>query len=144
MSEQEMLTRGFEYDLWANLLWINALGHLPEPAKCQVILEHIYRAQKTWLKRIGIDVVADADGVSLGEVFTQLQRVWLSVLEESDLSAVIEYETFSGEPFSNSIGEIAAHVINHGTYHRGHLRGLCDAANCEQFPETDFIRFLRN
>jgi uncharacterized damage-inducible protein DinB len=42
-----------------------------------------------------------------------------------------------------TIGEIAHHVINHGTYHRGHLRGLCDAAEFTEFPDTDLIKFYR-
>lgn len=41
------------------------------------------------------------------------------------------------------LSEVAHHVFNHGTYHRGHLRGLADAAGFEDFPETDLIRFYR-
>ncbi len=42
----------------------------------------------------------------------------------------------------NFVSEITEHVINHGTYHRGHLRGLAEAEGIS-FPDTDLIVYLR-
>jgi uncharacterized damage-inducible protein DinB len=41
------------------------------------------------------------------------------------------------------VSDIAAHVVNHGTYHRGQLRERAEADGLDDFPETDLILFFR-
>ena len=38
---------------------------------------------------------------------------------------------------------MAHHVLNHGTYHRGHLRGLAYAEGWDDFHDTDYSAWLR-
>lgn len=62
---------------------------------------------------------------------------WHSVLSQRDLGEVIHYQNLAGVPQSRALVDIALHVINHGTYHRGQLREMAT----DGFPETDFILF---
>lgn len=100
-------------------------------------------AQRTWLSRIGIEVPPQEGDVELGVLFATQNNLWKYVAEEGDLAATVDYENTQGERFRNSIREIATYVVNHGTYHRGQLRGLAEAEGFDGFPDTDLIHFLR-
>ncbi|HEY0865725.1 MAG TPA: DinB family protein, partial [Fimbriimonas sp.] len=67
---------------------------------------------------------------------------FLEVARSRDLGEVIEYRTMSGIECSNTLQEILLHVINHGTYHRGQIRGMVDPAKTDQIPDTDLFYFL--
>jgi uncharacterized damage-inducible protein DinB len=129
----ELLT-GFDYDLWANGRWAEALGRFRDPERARAIFEHIAAAQQRWLARCGVESTAE---------LADLYAAWRDYILTVDLELAIEYRTLDGQPYTNRVHEIARHVINHGTYHRGHLRGLAEAEGLTDFPETDFIGFVR-
>ena len=133
----------FDYDLWANQQWIAAIPNLPDPERAREVLTHILKAQYIWLTRC----LSEESNTSLTGDFEQdaahLHRAWKELVRVADLNAYIAYNNLAGEPFMNLLSEIVAHVVNHGTYHRGHLRGLCEAGKTDDFPETDFILFTR-
>ena len=133
----------FEYDLWATRRWLLALPILKDLGRAQEILEHMLFAQKVWLERVGVEVPNHTGNVPIGSLFDQLNRGWKHVAEEADLNTTITYSNSRGEEFTNSIAEIAYHVVNHGSYHRGQLRGLAEAEGVDGFPDTDLIYFLR-
>lgn len=140
---RQQLQEAFDYDLWANAKWLECLPHLGNHrARAEEILSHILKAQHIWLTRsLSNEEVADLpDDLVTG--FNQLNAAWKEFIGISDPTAFVSYTNFSGESFFRMVEEIARHVINHGTYHRGHLRGLAEASGFEGFPETDFIRFL--
>ena len=60
------------------------------------------------------------DGVRAGPEPTDLQR----------------YERPAGDVVSRSVSDVAWHLINHGTFHRGQLREIADQAGME-WSETD-------
>ena len=71
-----------------------------------------------------------------------LQRIhdgWVEALKSED--RVVEYRRTTGEPGSRLLSEIAKHVVNHGTYHRGEMRGICRGRGEDGFPETDLISY---
>lgn len=133
----------FDYDLWATRRWLSALPNLQNLGRAHEILEHMLMAQRTWLTRIGVEVPPQASDFEISALFVQLNGVWKWVAEDADLNAVVEYQNMQGDRFRNTIREIATHVVNHGTYHRGQLRGLAEAEGFEGFPDTDLIMFLR-
>src|SRR3569832_2359394 len=55
-SIAELLRTGFEYDIWANLRWYNALRLMKNQEKGSPVLQHILTTQHTWLERCGIKV----------------------------------------------------------------------------------------
>lgn len=138
---REFLLRGFDYDVWANRKWIEALGRFPDGTEALNVFEHIVNAQRVWLLRCGI-VVQQVENVAFSDLIQSYSSTWKGFLEDADLNAEIEYTSFAGDEYISLLGDIASHVINHGTYHRGHLRALAERAGIE-FPETDLIAYSR-
>lgn len=136
------LIEGFEYDLWANLLWLETVPKLPFAEHALEVLHHVARAQQIWAERSygsgELPVLTDDIKQNLHSTFA----AWKELLSICDPNAYVAYER-EGVIHHQMIVDIARHVINHGTYHRGHLRGLCDAAGITDFPETDYIRYIR-
>ena len=138
MRQREDLSEMFDYDRWANSRWL-------DPAKAlgaEDVLLHIVQAQVIWLCRIeGTQIWK----VTLPELPLHMERIgrgWRRFLLGADFGQVVQYQNFQGEHCENTISEIVRHVINHGTYHRGHLRGMAEERGLE-FPETDFIAYVR-
>src|SRR5438128_6549601 len=120
MSIREELSSMFDYDRWANLEWL-------EPAKAmekEEVLLHMVQGQIIWLTKI--------EGTppwqpSWDEYVTHMERSigrWKRFMLGADLGAVISYRTSAGDNYESQVSEIVRHVINHGTYHRGQLRGI--------------------
>lgn len=143
MELSKFIIRGLHYDRWANRQWINSMGGFKNLQRAQEILEHIYQAQQIWLDRFGVKVEMEKADMALTELFDMSIRAWIEVIETSDVDEVVEYQNSRGEEFAQPLSQIALHVINHGTYHRGQLRGLAEADGFYNFPETDLILFLR-
>jgi uncharacterized damage-inducible protein DinB len=136
--QREDLSSMFDYDLWANLKWREAAREMGQ----EDVLVHIVQAQVIWLSRVQGTPIWP---VSAGDLTLQLERVsrsWKRVLLGADLHQTVSYQNSRGESFDNSIIEIVRHVINHGTYHRGQLRGIAEERGMD-FPETDYMGFLR-
>lgn len=129
----------FDYDRWANLKWVAPANAMAQ----QAVLLHILEAQVIWLTRI--------EGTpfwqpTLDEYALHLDRSigrWKRFLLGADFGAVISYANSKGDRYDNKVSEIIRHVINHGTYHRGMLRGMAGERGLE-FPETDYIHFMRS
>jgi len=133
----------FDYDLWATRRWLSTLPNLKNLGRAHEILEHMLMAQRAWLNRMGVEVPPQEGDVELGVLFTTLNGLWKYVAEDGELEGVVEYQNSEGTRFRNTVREIAMHVVNHGTYHRGQLRGLAESEGFEGFPDTDLIFFLR-
>jgi uncharacterized damage-inducible protein DinB len=139
----------FRYDLWANKLWIETLLKFPEPERPDEVMTHILAAQWRWLNRLndafqlGLSLPAqpEAPSVTLAE---SLNAIWLDLLDKVPADKVLQFKRDTGEEVSVQFRDVATHVVNHGTYHRGHLRGLAEAQMVKEFPETDFVRWAAN
>ena len=70
------------------------------------------------------------------------QKAFLDGLEEPDVDRLITYRLFSGKTFSNRLGEIFRHVVNHATYHRGQVVTMLRQLGVEP-PHTDLILYYR-
>ncbi|MFN8219947.1 MAG: DinB family protein [Fimbriimonadales bacterium] len=143
MDPIRFLIRGFDYDLWANRQWLGALAGFRDLERVHRVMEHMLEAQRIWLERCGVLAPAPDDNVSMSDLFLIYSRTWISLVEGMDLNEPITYQNLRGEEFTQPLGDIVLHVLNHGTYHRGHLRGLAESEGNASFPETDMILFLR-
>ena len=121
-----------EYDRWANHRW---LPFVKADESLRPIFIHILKAQTSWFGRVGTPDFEQPE--SLADQIEANYAAWKSVLTNRDLTETIHYQNLAGVAHSRTVGVIALHVINHGTYHRGQLREMAT----EGFPETDFIRF---
>jgi hypothetical protein len=156
---REWLTDGFRFDLWANRLWLAALGLTPRPSdlislngpgpwpdfptenpadRARDVFVHMLFVQRIWLERCGLPTKLSGD---IEQWMESLNDGWLAEIEARSPEDRIAFRTFSGTPFERSFGEIARHVIDHGTYHRGQLREIRGDAT---FPETGLIAYFMN
>lgn len=140
---REQLIEGFEYDLWANRKWLSVLPTFAEPDHAKEVFAHILRAQHIWLTRVVSEEEVAEPSEDLEEALESLHHRWVDLLRTCDPGAFVSYTNLSGQAFFNTVEQIARHVVNHGTYHRGQLRGLMDAQKSEGFEETDLIRYYR-
>ncbi len=137
-----LLIKQFDYDLWANKLWLEFLLNTETSDSFRKIMGHILGAQAAWVSRIEGESPTSIPLPSLElSTLDTLYARWKAVLDFRAADEVIEYKRLSGESVKSTFEEIALHVVNHGTYHRGELRGLCRSDGHDGFPETDRIRF---
>ncbi len=142
MADFQMLAKGFQYDAWANLRWLECLEAKGFPQPETGIFEHILSAGSVWYQRcLGFSPLAFPEMELTREAIQIAADKWVALMESLPEDRVVEYRRISGEPLSTTLSEIVLHVLNHSTYHRGELRGLCLLHADEEFPETDRILF---
>lgn len=141
------MREGFEYDLWANGLWLDALPNFQDRERAEEVMSHVHFALELWLDRI-LDRVGDLESYrrfpNAAESFGETTAKWTAWLTDADLGQVKEFTRLDGSKFTFRLGSVARHVINHGTFHRGQLRGLAQAEGWEEFEDTDYARWLRD
>ena len=142
MAEREILVAGFRYDDWANQLWLESILRKGVGAPDRAIFSHILSAGKIWLLRCqGESPIKMPEVAVTAEEIESATFQWITLLSETPVDREIRYRRTTGEELQLSLREIVLHVLNHGTYHRGELRGLCRARGDEDFPETDRYSF---
>ena len=130
LSVRELLIDGFEYDAWANRQWLPLVTMKPKIAE---VFTHIVWAQETWYARISGDTVLVTDDPL--RRLNCINELWIGRLQTCDLDEIVAYRNTKGESFNHSIGNIARHVVDNGTYHRGQLLALAEVAKVS-WPET--------
>jgi len=159
----ESLLEEFDYDAWANRLWATALtdakgvlgpeslirlnsqGPWPDffigdaHVRAGEVFVHILWAQRTWLSRCG--GVVTFESADPEEWIGKLNAKWKEILASRPATDEISYRNNMGIPGCRTLGQIARHVINHGTYHRGQLREIAEYLNLANIPGTDLVGF---
>jgi uncharacterized damage-inducible protein DinB len=135
------ITELFNYDLWANTQWLRHLRAAGEPELEMRVLQHILAAQEIWLLRFDGSSPSEMPEPALDEAkMREITDGWKRAAAGEDRH--VEFRRTTGEAGRRRLSEIAQHVANHGTYHRGELRGLARARGDESFPETDLIAWV--
>jgi len=152
----------FGYSVWANALMFAAADGLPGAQLDQSIassfpsvrrtLAHIVSGEWIWLRRwLGENPTAMPPWVangSLRELEDQLASVeverdaFLATLSDSDLERMVSYRALSGDAFTQQLGDLMRHVVNHSTYHRGQVATLLRHLGVAP-PGTDLTVYLR-
>jgi uncharacterized damage-inducible protein DinB len=144
-------TRLFNYDLYANMLLIDKLMASNTEGKAAELMAHLLVSQQIWLGRCQLDPIArDAQWPnwsvsSLKAIAEQNHADWIGFLEgisASDFSGIITYQNSKGQVFNNTLSDILAHLINHGTHHRAQAGQYLKQAGI-QLPVTDYIFYIR-
>ena len=111
-------------------------------------LVHVMAADRIWLSRVqGAGpgpFLEDSDFSleALAERWPGVWSGWQSVLEKADGSRVVAYTDTKGRQYSNLLGDIVLHVVNHATHHRGQVAGFLRALG-HRPPATDLTAMLR-
>jgi len=138
-----------QYDAWATDVWLDYLtGVVNEPngsqlsAKAEKWVRHLLWAQVTWYERVCPEfLIETVEHQEFKDLNTRMNDLWVALIEARDLSSVLRYNRLNGEPQQKSLAQIVLHVCNHGTYHRGQLRSLCEELGITGWPDTDIIYF---
>ena len=136
-NQFEILKESFAFDLWANQRWWSYLDEKSELRVEHDIFQHIFSGQEVWLQRVfGTPPTSMPKFEVTIQKIVEINKAWTDVLVSRSDNPIIHYHRFDGVAGHLHLDQIARHIIDHGTYHRGELRGLCRTRGAEDFPET--------
>jgi uncharacterized damage-inducible protein DinB len=155
--------RLLDYHYWARDVTLDAVTALtPEQFTHHVessfksvrdTVAHIYAADLIWYLRwegqsptalVSYDTFSDV--ASIRAAWVELERkvrAFVNGLGDADVLRVFDYTLLSGAPGSTPFAEMLAHVVNHGSYHRGQITTLLRQMDGPPPKSTDMITFLR-
>jgi len=130
------------YDGWANARILATAAQLDPavPSKgaswgsIEGSLRHLVQANATWLGRFTGQppLDTDADGpAALAARFAEVQaglEAFAAGLSDDQYLAAVEFKDSRGNPHSDVLALLLAHLVNHGTYHRGEVALLLTEA----------------
>lgn len=132
----------WNYDLWANSVWLDFLEGREFPDPEMPVFSHILAAQEIWFQRVqGVSPTSLEPMEPTRAVAESLRAKWVDLVQTRDRRDVISYRRITGEEFELTFEAIVRHVLNHGTYHRGELRGIQRMKGIDDFPDTDMSRW---
>jgi uncharacterized damage-inducible protein DinB len=153
MTAEEIRLHIF-YSGWASRKLLEAALALPEEQQQREFgvshkslmgtLEHIFMADRVWFAR-----TVDKRVLQLDETFTtawrQIQKrweEWAMALTHQEIVRTVDYMDLKGNPHRTPVWQIALHVVNHATLHRGQAMSLLRQLGVEP-PATDLIYYYR-
>jgi uncharacterized damage-inducible protein DinB len=143
--------RLFNYDAHANRQMNGLIAQFGDMEKPRGWMAHLLAAQQIWLLRCknlpapGGPLWPDNSTEEMAGMITTNSTDWLSYLETlqpEDFDRIITYKTLKGDGFENTLSDILAHVINHGTHHRAQIGQHLKQAEAT-LPATDYILYAR-
>jgi uncharacterized damage-inducible protein DinB len=162
---REDITLLFDYNYWANSRILDAAGGLTDEQYVTVVpglshgsiratLVHALAAEQIWRRRCleGISpttLLKEADCSTLEwlrALWTEEEaamRAGLARLTDEALAARLAYRTTGGRAMEDTLWQLLAHLVNHGTQHRAEAAVALTAFG--QSPgDVDLIVYLRS
>jgi uncharacterized damage-inducible protein DinB len=152
----DIIKQHLAYTRWATDKLLNALAQVPaehlthdfQTSERTIVstLAHVFGADRLWLARVKgespITFLSEED-----RQLSTLQREWPAILDSwyaaiDDPTRVVSYHDLKGNPYSSPLWQIALHVVNHGTHHRGQVSGFLRTLGHTP-PQLDLIRYYR-
>lgn len=140
------------YDKHTNLQLLQYVFEAGQPEKAVQLMAHMLKAQQVWLARCKDEPMPagvlwpDWQATAFQCIIEENHAAWiefLSKLTNGQLSLVKTYQNSKGESFQNSLSDILAHLINHGTHHRAQIGMVLKQIGLEELPGTDLILYIR-
>ena len=150
------------YNLWANKMLVDVISGVDISLHFQPVtssfpnlfetVEHIWQAELAWLLRIQQAAPStkpefpNKDMKALLNTWMLQSKAWEEFIEqatEKQFEEIIAYNSWQGIPFTTPLWQIAQHVFNHSTFHRGQLITMLRTLGVTSFPQTDYIAFAR-
>ncbi len=139
----------FEYTHHCNQQLIALLLKSPNLFRDKIssLTGHTLNAHHIWNHRIltiapSLSVWQELDIENLQKLNSENYDHSLEILQHKDFAENIKYTNSKGQTFTNTVGEILFHIINHSTYHRGQLISLLKIEGVEPLI-TDYIFYKR-
>lgn len=157
----ELLTR---YSAWANALLYQALGELPEVELTNPraivfgnlirTLNHVYTIDLVWQAHLegrshGFatrtpDVAMSLSDLCIAQATLDTWYIhYAEAMSDREGEQIVDFAFIGGGEGSMTRGNILLHVVNHTTYHRGHIAAMMYQIPAQP-PTTDLPVFLRN
>lgn len=140
----------FDFDYWATeklLTSLEATTNLSEEAVKK--MNHLISAKEVWMGRLLGTIATDLNMSLSAEEKRRLNEdqrtrmnAYFSKLDEHQLSEKVAYENLQGAPFETVLSDILAHMVNHGSYHRGQIASLIKKSGGDP-AGTDYIGYIR-
>jgi uncharacterized damage-inducible protein DinB len=162
MTKQE-LELLYDYHYWARDRMLNAIDPLPpDQLLCDAgnsfrsvrdTVAHIYSADWVWYTRwtgespaalLPMEMFPDI--ASIRSAWTEPEgqvRSFLTGLDASGVDGRFEYKLLNGQPGSAIFWQMAQHVVNHASYHRGQVTTLLRQLGAQPPKPMDLIAFYR-
>lgn len=160
---KELLKEIATYNTWANRRLFDFIRAQPEeqmvkevPSSFRTIYKtvlHMWDAQTAWWQRIKMSERLVLPGETFAGKMTELisgimhQTVlWDDQVNHSSfaqLEHVCQYQNNKREVIKMPVYQIAFHVFNHDTYHRGQLVNMLRQLEADKIPQLDFSVWTR-
>jgi uncharacterized damage-inducible protein DinB len=142
--------RLFDYDHWANERVLNSWEATASPSEEAVHkISHVLVAKELWLARLSPAPFPDfkqaltlPQARKLNEALKERVNVYFSKLTDAQLSEKVAYKNMEGAPYETRLSDILAHMVNHGSYHRGQIALLLKKSGGPS-THTDYIGYVR-
>jgi uncharacterized damage-inducible protein DinB len=151
-----------EFMKWADEIMLAALLKVPSDRACADMgssfksmldtLNHVYLAELLWLKRIQgenkrlAELVSPADPAALAQAWAETHRNWLdwaASMSPESWPRPFTFRSSAGDELTMPWWQIAMHVVNHGSYHRGQFATMLRQAGIAP-PSTDLLIHYRS
>ena len=140
----------FDYDHWANERVLNSWEAAVSPAEEAVHkISHVLLAKEMWLARLTQGPFPDWKQVltlpaarKLNETLNERVNAYFSKITDAQLSEKIAYKNMEGVFYETVLSDILAHMVNHGSYHRGQIALLLKKSGGPS-TYTDYIGYVR-
>ncbi len=157
------LLRLFAFTEWANHLVLATCSPLSQEVLHRDFgsghhsifetLLHMFGAERIWFERwreLKLQPFPSFENYHSIDEFAgdwramELERSdWLDGQTDESIKTAISYTNLRGEHFSQPFEDLALHVVNHATHHRGQVVAFLRAVGVEP-PNTDLIRYFRS
>jgi uncharacterized damage-inducible protein DinB len=152
----------FDYTNWANHLILNAAEEIKieeqlfdrgvSHQSIHGTLLHMLFAEWVWLLRWKGTFPTDALKAEDYPDLASIKKYWLQIEAERDeflagltddsLQAGTTYKDLAGNEYTNPLGLLMQHVVNHATLHRGQVVAMIRQLDIKP-PATDFVFYFR-
>lgn len=157
MGSKDLIDPYITYLEWAEELFVERLREEPDAVLDTVVessfptlratLLHMRDASCAWYLRMTLQAMRwpAEESTDIGTVLVHGRRLasYLRGLDEEALVEQVEYANLRGVLFRQPRWQLAMHVVNHSTYHRGQLVTMMRRSGLERIPNTDLVRFQR-
>ena len=163
MAELTGLETMVRYKAWADNVFYQAISELPDEevkrerpmlfGSILRLLHHIYSMDVVWkshlqgvphnfTKRNPKSSLSFADLREIQASINDWYKSYVDHLGVETYSESVSFNFIGGARGEMRRGEIVQHVVNHASYHRGHIEGVLYQLSVEP-PTTDLPVFLR-
>ncbi|WP_428660325.1 DinB family protein [Runella sp.] len=148
---KESLLKSIQYEEWANAIILRCLQQCDEPGERNLqLFAHVLAPQSIWLSRASQEVPSIGlwPDWTLEECaqrmpkFIEMWRKFINNATDEDLRKPVTFKRPGmDQERTIPVYEVVAHLVNHGTYHRGQIiLGL--KGKIDPLPLTTYIGFL--